>query len=54
MRKATVLNALDAAISKIANNENISAEERLKLLNELLDVRNTMNATVDAPETRRA
>ncbi len=53
VRKAAVLETLDFVIRKIADNENISAEERLKLVNELLDVRITVNSADNgAPETR--
>ncbi len=38
-RKSAVLAAIDVTIRRIADNENISAEERLKLINELLDLR---------------
>ncbi len=56
-RKATVLSSIDVTIRKIADNENISAEERLKLINDLLDMRialSTSAADTGAPETRSA
>ncbi len=56
-RKSTVLSALDVTIRKIADNENITPEERIKLINELLDIRITVNestARTGADETRSA
>ncbi len=51
-RKAQVLTALDVMIRKLADNENISPDERIKLINELLDMRISMNSTDTGPETR--
>ncbi len=52
-RKAQVLTALDVMIRRLADNENISADERIRLINELLDMRIAMNSTdTGQPETR--
>ncbi len=48
-RKSAVLAAIDVTIRRIADNENISAEERLKLINELLDLRIGMIGMIGEP-----